>query len=545
MALNRSLKIAAAAILLPLAASKRSSEAQPSWRFVDVTQDAGLDVVGLGDEGVDPVTGLPPRPPTQLEDRVAGGVAAGDYDGDGLVDLYLVAPRLGRNFLFRNRGNGTFAQVGAEAGVDQAGARSTGPLFFDGDGDGRIDLFVGALTGGRPALLRNLGNGQFADVTATSGIASAGPTISASAGDYDGDGRLDLFLSHWGAALGACHLWRNQGDGRFACADGSAGLDRLVRGLIDRTFTANFTDVDQDGRVDLLVAADFGESSVWINQGAGRFGEATTPVISDENGMGSAVGDFDGDGRLDWFVSSIFDDDGIAEGDWGLTGNRLYRNLGGGAFADVTDLAGVRDGNWGWGATFVDLDNDGRLDLVQVNGWPQGSPQFRDSPTRLFLGGAGGHFSEQAVSLGLDDRGDGRGVTALDFDEDGDVDLFIANRSGAHRLWRNDGGRARGHYLDVEVASDGQLGNPQAIGARVTVVTADGSQVREVRAGSNYASQDPLRAHFGLGTRTRVDRVEVVWPDGRRASIADIAADQKVVVTPAASPDAPETPHGC
>jgi hypothetical protein len=344
--------------------------------------------------------------------------------------------------LFRGRGDGTFEEVGERAGVALEGVSGSGPLFFDYDGDGALDLFVGAVHGDAPRLFRNLGDGTFADVTATSGLAFPSETVSATAGDYDGDGWLDLFVSHWGAPAGGCHLWHNDGGEGFSCADDAAGLGGLVRELTDRTFTANFVDLDGDGRSDLVVTADYGQSTVWLNQGGGTFTNATNVVISDENGMGSAVGDYDGDGDLDWFVSSIRDADGVTEGNWGTSGNRLYRNRGDGTFEDATDQAGVRDGAWGWGASFADFNDDGLLDLVHVNGWPQGSPQFRGTNARLFIAGSAGVFVDQAAALGLDEQIGGRGVVCFDYDGDGDLDIFVANNNGPHHLWRNEGGRA-------------------------------------------------------------------------------------------------------
>jgi hypothetical protein len=498
---------------------------QVAWHFTDATAAAGLTSAHA----------YPPGP-TTLGQRAAGGVAAGDIDGDGDVDLYVVGGSAGRNRLFRNRGDGTFAEVGQAAGVALDGVSGSGPLFFDYDGDGQLDLFVGAVDGGRLALFRNQGDGTFADVTASSGLAlpdAALNTVSATAFDYDGDGWVDLFLAHWQSPAPTCHLWRNLAGDGFRCADHDAGLDALAPDGIDLTFTGNFTDIDGDGAPDLLITADFGHSSVWHNRGDATFARVTMPAISDENGMGSAVGDYDGDGDLDWFVSSVFDDDGVVEGDWGTTGNRLYRNRGGGDFEDRTSAAGVRDADWGWAASFADYDHDGRLDLVVVNGWPQGSAQFRDSPSRLFIASASadgaGTFVERAAALGFDDRGDGRGVVSLDYDGDGDLDIFVANNNGPYRLFRNDGGRAAGHFLTVSLR--GPAPNQFAIGALIRVTTGSRQQLRQVRAGSNYASQDPFDAHFGLGAAKRVDRLEVTWPGGAKTILEDVAIDETITVT--------------
>jgi hypothetical protein len=506
-----------ALMVLPLAVQRPATADSAVWWFVDATDDAGLHSA----HGYDVVRPTEPQ-------EAAGGVAAGDFDNDGLIDLYVLAGTVGRNFLFRNQGDGTFADVADAAGVGLTGVSSSGPLFFDYDGDGWLDLFVGAVNGDPPKLFHNQGDGTFQDVTDGSGLSFPSETLSATAGDYDGDGWLDLFLSHWGSPAGGCHLWHNDAGRGFSCADATAGLGDLVRDLTDRTFTANFVDLDADGRPDLVVTADFGQSTVWMNQGSGQFSNATSAVISDQNGMGSAVGDYDGDGDFDWFVSSIRDSDGVTEGNWGTTGNRLYRNRGDGTFEDATDEAGVRDGDWGWGASFADFNNDGQLDLVHVNGWPQGSPQFRGTRARLFMAGPDGRFEDQAAVRGLEERVGGRGVVCFDFDGDGDLDLFVANNNGPHHLWRNDGGRAGGHFLDVRVL--GTPPNTFAIGATITVQAAGRKQVRDVHAGSNYVSQNPVEAHFGLGTAARVDQVTVVWPDGHQLTLGGMDADQTLVV---------------
>jgi hypothetical protein len=506
-------------MLIPLLFHGQASSAPAVWHFVNATDTAGLASSH----------GYVSSHPNESQ-SVAGGAAAGDFDGDGLPDLYVVAGDAGHNLLFHNRGDGTFEEVGEASGVALTERAGSGPLFFDFDGDGLVDLFVGAVDGGQSVLFRNLGDGTFADVTDSSGLTFPLNTVSATAADYDGDGRLDLFLSHWGALSGGCHLWRNAGGGRFACADEDAGLSALVDGATDRTFAANFVDVNDDRQLDLLVSADFGQSSVWLNVGGGRFRNVTNSTISDENGMGAAVGDYDGDGQPDWFVSSVFDGDGTTEGQWGKTGNRLYRGIGGGLFDDVTESSGVRDGAWGWGASFADFDNDGWLDLVEVNGWPRGSPQFRGTAARLFMGGPAGRFDERASALDFDERVGGRGVVVFDYDSDGDLDIFVANNGGPNHLWRNDGGRASGHFVSVRVMGDRP--KRDAIGAAIYLTAGGRTQMRTVRAGSNYASQDPSDVHFGLGPTNRIDLLRVIWPDGREAAIDSIAPDRLIVVAP-------------
>lgn len=522
------MRIATTCCVLALAVLCAAGTTRAAWHFTDVTAEAGLTY----QHAQQPASAF--RQPIE----VAGGVAAGDYDGDGWVDLYVVRGDIGPNLLFHNRGDGTFEEVGQQAGVAIIG-QSAGPLFADLDGDGRLDLFVGGINGTPVYVFHNEGNGTFTDVTAASGISVPPPrdTFGATAADYDRDGNLDLFLAHWASSFfgipdtSSFHLWRNTGAGVFTDVTLAAGL--VPEGPNDNlfSFTGNFVDIDSDGWPDLLIAADFGTSRVYRNLRNGTFANATDrTVITDGNGMGAAVGDYDEDGDLDWFVSSIWDPDGVAEGNWDTTGNRLYRNRGDGSFEDATDEAGVRVGYWGWGSTFQDFDNDGHLDLFQVNGFGDSSAhetaEFFADPTRLFVGNGDGTFTERAAELGIADTGEGRGVVAFDYDHDGDLDLFIDNQ-GTSRLYRNDGGNAQ-HWLDV--ALRGRAPNTEAIGARVRV-TPDGrtTQLRELRAGSNYASQDPAEAHFGLGS-ARSATVEIIWPDGARSVRERVGPDQRLVI---------------
>lgn len=477
-----------------------------------------------------------------------GGVAAGDYDADGWVDLYVLSGTRAPNRLMRNRGDSTFEDVAMSAGVDILGQRGAGPLFGDYDGDGWLDLFLGGVEGTKPQLFRNRGDGTFANATQAAGLGSGDDTFSAAFGDYDRDGDLDLIVTRWGVfgpnRITVEHLWRNNGDATFSGATQAAGLSDLgvflvgdENNLFSYTFTPNFADIDNDGWPDLLVAADFGSSRVFLNQRDGSFRNVTTPVISDENGMGATVGDYDNDGDLDWFVSSIYDPNGVAEGNWGTTGNRLYQNQGNGTFVDATSAAGVRDGLWGWGSCFADFNNDGFLDLFHVNGmgyvdddpmgfFVEGAAEFHFDPARLFVANGDGTFREQAVLRGIADTGQGRGIVCFDYDRDGDIDVFIANNAQPVRLYRNDGGN-RESFLSIKLRGRGA--NREAIGARVYVTSAGQTQMREIRAGSNFESQDPAIAHFGLASTVKVDEVHIVWPDQTSLRCPELPANQFLV----------------
>ncbi len=499
------------------------------WSFTDVTTAAGFNYT----HGF--VTGLTSEPR-----MMAPGVAAADYDGDGWADLYAVRGDVGPNLLFRNLGNGTFQEVGAAAGLNITGEEQTGVAWGDIDGDGWLDLILSGLEQlTAPMVFRNLGNGTFQNVTVASGINVGRFTFSSAFGDYDKDGDLDVLLTFWNRGPGSdarTQMWRNNGAGVFTDVSRAVFGDNTM--LRSNNFTPNFSDVDNDGDADMLMAADFGTSWWAKNNGNGTFTEATTAVISDENGMGATVGDYDNDGDLDWFVSSIWDPDGVADGNWGLTGNRLYRNDGMGGFEDATDEAGVREGYWGWGSCFADFNNDGYLDLFHVNGWPSfpingAGEEFFLDPSRLFVANGDGTFTEMSSQLGINDTRQGRGVVCFDYDRDGDLDIFISNNMDAPRLYRNNNGN-NGNFLAFKLRSSGS--NRFAVHARVHVTAGGVTQMRELNGGSSFLSHDPPgEVHFGLGSATRADLVTVTWPNGTTTTLQSVAANQFLNLTQGAT----------
>ncbi|MGB5331591.1 MAG: CRTAC1 family protein [Woeseiaceae bacterium] len=490
--------------------------------------------------GVDFVHGFKGR--SSSEESVAG-VAVGDYDGDGWLDLYLTQGDTGNNYLYRNLSQGgdyEFVNDASSAGVTMAlDDRSCGPAFVDYDGDGDDDLFVGGVLYSPPRLYSNNGDGTFTDVTVASGLSTLirENNVSQAFGDYDQDGDLDLFIGHWTFSVGELptgdtqHLWRNNGDGTFS--DVSAGSlvgSAVIEAQGDFTFTPNFADIDNDGDLDLLVVADNGTSQVLVNngdQGGGlyTFSNITDEsVITDEAGMGAAVADFDHDGDLDWFVSSISE-----EGSDFRTGNRYYENIGNGIFADSTTSAGVRTGFWGWASCAADFNNDGHLDIFHVNGIGQGASNiYLDDPSRLFIANGDGSFTEYSEPLGLVDNKQGRGVVCFDGDQDGDIDIFVANNGDTPSLFRNDGGNSL-DYLNIKL--EGIAPNTAAIGARVYVASEGVTQMREISSGSNYVSQNPTEQHFGLNNTETVDSIRVIWPDRTETERNAIASNQRIRVT--------------
>ncbi len=465
------------------------------------------------------------------EDRqiMAGGIAVGDYDRDGWPDLYFSGGSAGQGALYRNLSGERFEELAAEAGVALPGVEAAGALFADYDGDGWLDLFVTGVNESPSTLLRNLGNGHFADVTTASGLAGLNNSFSATFADYDRDGDLDLYIGHWAPPQNSAQLWRNNGDKTFTDITQQVGLANSDM----NDFSANFSDIDNDGWLDLLIAADFDTSQVYLNSRDGHFKNITTTDITDENGMGTAVGDYDNDGDMDWFVSSI--------STGGISGNRLYQNRGDGTFADVSEKAAVRHGGWGWGSCFADFNNDGYLDIFQVNGYGRPAMNYQGDnnleASVLFISTGkrwfrGIRFIEQAELWGVADSRHGRGVACLDYDRDGDLDIIVANNNQPPLVYRNNG-TENSHFLNVRLR--GAPPNSEALAARIYVKTKGMQQMRELRAGSNYLSQDLAEAHFGLGDETVVEELRILWPSQQTTVINAVQANQFLVI------DEPET----
>jgi hypothetical protein len=541
---------AGAAPPLPTVPAPPPPPSQNPRQFVDATASSGIFYY-IGYRSVPWHTDV---------SRIAtNGAAAGDYDNDGDIDLFITRGDIGASLLYRNNGFGVFTEVAESAGLAwSANAtenyRHSGPTFADMDGDGDLDLFVGGLFGDPSKIYRNegaVGGFGFTDVTEDSGLGNLTKphNISAAFGDYDLDGDLDLFVTHWGSYYpvegpgDTQNLWRNDtSDGtiRFTSVSESAGISpsivtlpdpKAVRQEADWTFSASFARINDDLYPDIVVAADFNNSQVFLNQGDGTFVNATdVSVIIDYNGMGSAVGDYDNDGDLDWFVTAIGTSNGELLNDIGTLGNRLYRNTQGdpgasGVFEDVTDAAGVADGGWGWAACFLDLNNDGNLDIYHTNGWANPIPA---DYSRAFISNGAGAFAESAAALGLDDDYDGRGVVCADFDNDGDTDVFLLHRGwpNSAALWRNDADT--NNYLTVRLK--GLAPNTEASGARIYATIGGQTQMREIIIGSNFVSQNPAVQVFGLGGASQVDELRVEWPDGSETNLGPVAAGQTVEI---------------
>ena len=483
---------------------------------------------------------------------MTGGAAAGDFDGDGATDL-LVTRLDGHDLLFRNRGDGTFEEVSAAAGLERWNLATNGAVWGDVDNDGDLDLFVTTVGDTRHYLFIN-DDGVFTEQGIERGVAvDTGDRrigFSASFGDYDLDGFLDLHVTEWrpsqlvGEAVAGVRLLRNlgaQAPGHFEDTTEQAGVQ--MQGVISQTqaqltegtfaFGSTFVDLDGDGWPELAVASDFGTSRLFWNNRDGTFSDGTlaAAVGTAQNAMGTTFGDYDADGDLDWFVTSIYSfQRGSPGGDEEGTkdGNRLFRNDGGRQFSDATDDANVRDGSWGWGAAFFDADNDGDLDLTMTNGMEM-MPGYHADAMRFWQNDGRGQYRSMSTAAGLDDIEDGKGLLIFDADNDGDLDVFVVNNASQPRFYRNES-RGAGSWLRVSL--EGTISNRQGLGARVSVF-AQGlpEQIREMGVSSHFLGQSEDTLHFGLRTSRNADIV-IRWPaSGLVTTLTDIPADSWIRVT--------------
>jgi hypothetical protein len=514
--------------------------------LADVASQVGLDFHhGAFRAGVT-------RDPTAM---MGGGVCWLDYDGDGWLDLYAVnsysdedpaVGRLGglpRAALFRNVG-GLFEDVSRGSGADLQ-LRGNGCVAADLNQDGRTDLFVtsagyNAVGDRYDALLWNNGNGTFTEGARAAGIVAPGWHAGATVGDVNGDGRPDLFVagytdmnapaasstagfpSNYGAARDLLYLNEGadeHGRSTFREVGRRAGLEAR---RVDHGLGATFTDVDGDGRLDLYVANDLDPNRLYMNYGGGRLGfrldeSARREGVADANaGMGIAVGDYNGDGRADLFVTN-------SRGQL----HAVYRTQPEGrAFADARlDFVPSMGARFtGWGVTWADLDNDARLDLVLANGAIPVTNLDRNAETLQVLGQrADGSFANAGLTLGAGggERVNGRGLAAADYDNDGDLDVAVGTIGGRLMLLRNSG--AKGHWLEVALPRFSP-------GTVVSAVLPDGRRlVREAHAGSSYLSSEDPRLHFGLGDATTVRELVVRYPGGRVARLENVGADRLIV----------------
>jgi hypothetical protein len=459
------------------------------------------------------------------------GGTVGDFNRDGWPDVFLLGGGGAADALFVNNGDGTFTERATAWGVD-ALHRGRGATAGDYDGDGWPDIYVtssGDVTRpelvGQHRLYRNNGDETFTDVAVACGVdlASSSSVIATGAafGDYDLDGDLDLFVCTWDDSAGN-RLFRNEGDGTFTDQTVSAEIDPVFWG-----FSPRFVDMNGDRWPELLVAADYYTSRYFVNDQDGTFTDATVASGTglEDNGMGTTVADFNRDGRPDWYVTSIYEEDSVKDG------NYLYVNQGNDQYTVLPESSGARDGGWGWGTDALDLDHDGFIDLVETNGWQ--SLDYPLDPSFLFRNNGDMTFSVvSGGSSGFDHVAQGRSVLLLDYDRDGDMDIVMTAYEEPVALFRNDISGPGTNWIEIFLDTSGAPGlAPDGYGARVIATTGSVSQYFWVNGGSTYLGRSQPVAHFGLGSATVVD-LTVEWPDGTDTVLTNVPANQIITLGP-------------
>lgn len=513
-------------------------------RFQEVSSDWGLGFVHHN--------GASGR--RYMVETMVGGVVVFDYDGDGDQDVFFVdggalpgyeGEDVGSE-LYRNEGQGRdrFVEVTKRAGI-RIEEYGVGGVSGDTDGDGDVELFVSTM-GGRDRIFENRGDGTFVDATERAGLQREAWSSSATFLDGDRDGDLDLYVTgyldftveghkdcEFRDAPGYCHpdvyrslpdlYYRNRGDGIFREATAEAGLagPRLAGlGVVAG-------DLDGDGWPDLYVANDFDPNLFFKSRGGGiweDFSLLSGTAYSDrgrpEAGMGIDLGDLDGDG-LEEIVVTNFD----------LESNGLYRNLGDGFFADARFSSGISEASFtdlGFGIAFQDLDLDGDLDLFVVNGHVQDNArlQSKDSrfaqTNRVLLNDGTGNLA--IVEAGLDVIRVSRGLAMGDLDGDGDGDAVVVNAADRAEVWEN---VSPGSSAWIQVDLRGEESNRLGVGARLELRIDGRLQVREVRTGSSYLSQNASTRIFGLGEAPAADRLDIRWPSGKRQRFHDVSGNRR------------------
>ncbi len=533
-------------LLILFAAMNTLSSQTNGIRFTEVSREAGIDFAyTFGDLNYE-----------NILESSGSGVTVFDYDNDGDMDLYLlngtylegISDPGGKRFsgamnrLYRNNGDGTFSDVSAESGLDDRNwGMAASPV--DLDNDGYQDLFL--LNYGPNVFMRNNGDGTFSDITQELGL--SGPkelngftkwSIGAPFWDQNGDGRLDVMVGnflafdpayvsaeapdmmpHPSEYLGqASLLYEQQADGTFKEVTGEYGLlypDSKCMGL-------SVFDYDRDGDLDIFQANDHQENFLFRNDN-GNYAEVgvASGIATNSNGqetgsMHATLGDVDGDGLIDILVTD-------------LKYGALYRNMGNGLYQDISEssgMAGPMKGKGCWGASFVDYDNDGDLDLVTANGTAE---ELILQPPLLLENDGAGRFTDRGKEAGayFGTRRSGRGLAVLDYDNDGDMDVLISHvdLEAAPALLRNEGGNGN-HWLGVTL--EGKNGLSSGLGAYLTLEAGGRTQVMVNQWSMGYLSSNDPRLHVGLGKAGTIDRLVVSWPDGSEQEFEDLAADRYI-----------------
>src|SRR5438309_7838110 len=533
------------------AGKSQGANAKPIVHFADVGQKAGLSApVIFGGENTK----------KYIIETTGTGVAIFDYDNDGWPDIFVVngtkleplpSSKVPTSHLYHNNHDGTFTDVTEKAGLTHTGW-GQGVCVGDYDNDGFEDLYVTYY--GKNVLYHNNGDGTFTDVSEKAHVAGTGKYWGTGCAfvDYDRDGKLDLMVANYvyyepatafsPHAQPSCMskgvpvmcgprdlpwakniLYHNPGNGTFEDVTKKAHIDQTNGHY---SFSVSTLDYDDDGWPDIFVACDSTASILYHNNHDGTFtdvavvaGAAFNDDGREQAGMGSTVGDYDGDGRLDLFKTNFSDDT-----------STLYRNMGDGTFDDKTFPAGIglNTQYLGWGVMFADVDNDGWPDLLLVNGhvYPEVDSQHLGSnfkePKILYHNNGNGTFTDISANAGpgITAVSSARGLAVGDLWNDGRMSAVISNMNAPPMLLVNDV-RSGNHWIAFRAigtsfssGSGGTKSNRDGIGAKITVKAGARTLVDEVRSGSSYDSNSDMRVHFGLGSAAKIDGVQVRWPSG-------------------------------
>ncbi len=484
--------------------------------------------------------------------EMGGGCAFFDLNNDGLEDIYLTSARE-RDALYINNGDGTFSDITVAAGLRQTeNFACMGVLTGDIDNDGYRDIFINTAKDEHSRLFLNNGDSTFTDISVSSGIsADSAWAYSSSFGDYNNDGYIDIIVGNYLDTMGfikdstnvniigyqhQCSpntLWLNNGDQTFTNVAATTGAGETGCNL-----SSVFTDYDNDNDVDIMNANDFG---IWVspntllqnNYPLNSFSDVSVAANANAAiyGMGIAVGDYDRDLDLDYYITNI-------------GRNVLHHNNGNGTFTDRDSMAGVsntyviQDSTYttGWGTGFMDIDNDGFLDLMAVNGFIQVVDLFETAyydPDKLYHNNGDGTFTDISMTVGVDDSTVSRGFAYGDYDNDGDNDFLVlpvTNDTAFTRraiLHKNDLSNSN-NWLKVKL--QGTVSNRDGFGAHIQLFDNGISWVHEVNSGGSHSSQHSSVAHFGLGTIGSVDSVVVLWPSGLRQTLVNVSHGQQLTV---------------
>jgi hypothetical protein len=535
------------------AQNSKIPETKPIAQFVDIAAKAGLTASNVFG-GVDTKK--------YIIETTGTGVAIFDYDNDGWPDIFLVngtkleklpAGKAPTSHLYHNNHDGTFTDVTEKSGLNRSGW-GQGVCVGDYDNDGWEDLYVTYY--GKNVLYHNNGDGTFTGVSEKAGVAGSGKLWGTGCAfvDYDRDGKLDLMVANyvdfdlatapapgerascvWKGVPVMCGprglpwtrntLYHNLGSGKFEDVTTQAHIDQTTGHY---SFSVSTLDFNDDGWPDIYVACDSTPSILYRNNKDGTFtdvavslGAAFNEDGKEQAGMGSTVGDFNGDGKLDIFKTNFSDDTAT-----------LYRNNGDGTFDDVTYAAGLglHTQYLGWGTMFLDFDNDGWPDLLLVNGhvYPEVDKQNVGSnfqePRILYRNNGDGKFTDVSDVAGsaINTVSSSRGLAIGDLWNDGRISAVISNMSAPASLLENQL-RSGNHWIAIRTV--GTRSNRDGIGARITVKAGKRLLVDEVRSGSSYISNNDMRVHFGLGSATKVDSAQVRWPSGLTEQFSEMSVD--------------------